>query len=134
MFKKKQPPPSDFQSRVQAYEAARKKGMVFQAEGTVGGILLKKRRSTRSGARFFALILVVALLFAMKAGLLSYVGPDIYRTRLTPFAASDAPHDQVIAYVMHIDPITLWLAKAFNDLTFQVQNLAGRYMPEPLQK
>ncbi len=134
MFKKKQPPPSNFQSRVQAYEAARKKGLVFQAKGTVGGVARRKRRAGQGGGRAFALVLVVGLLFVMKAGLLAYVGPDRYRTTLMPFVASDAPQDQVIAYVMHPDPITLWVAKAFTDVKFEIQRLASRYMPDPLPK
>lgn len=133
MFKKKQPPPTDFKSRVQAYEAARKKGMVFQAEGTVGGIPLRKRRRQRSGGRLSALILVVGLLFAMKAAVMTYVGPDTYRSKLIPYVASVAPQDQIIAYVMQPDPVTLWVAKLFIDVTFQVRTWVDRYMPEPLE-
>ncbi len=133
MFKKKQPPPSDFQSRVQAYELARKKGLVFQAEGTVGGIPLRKRRRDRASGRLFALILVVSVLFTMKAALLSYVGPDTYRTKMIRYTASDAPQDQIIAYVMHPDPVTLWVARLFTDVTFQAKILVERYTPEPLQ-
>lgn len=132
MFKKKQPPPTDFQSRVQAYEAARKKGLVFQAKDTIGGVSLRKRRSVRTGGRMFALILVVSVVFAMKAGLLAYVGQDTYRSRLIPYAASTAPQDRIIAYLMQPDPVTLWVAKLFTDVTFQAKILVQRYSPDPL--
>lgn len=133
MFQKKQPPPSDFQSRVQAYEAARKKGLVFQAKDTIGGVPLRKRRSMRRGGRMFALILVVSVLFAMKAGLLAYVGQDTYRSRLIPYIASTASQDRIIAYVMQPDPVSLWGAKLFNDITMEIKVLVDRYMPAPLR-
>jgi hypothetical protein len=133
MFKKKKPPPSDFQSRVQAYEAARKKGLAFQAEGTVGGVRVRKRRRAASGGRFFGLILVVGLLFTMKAALFSYIGPDSYRSKLAPYSASDAQYNQVIAYVMQPDPVTRWLAKLFSDVTFQAKVVVQRYAPQALR-
>lgn len=132
MFNKKQPPPSDFKSRVQAYEEARKKGLVFQAEGTLGGIPLRKRRRYRNGGRLFGLILVVGLLIAMKAGMFAYVGPENYRHKMMPYTTSTAPQDQIIAYVMQPDPATLWVAKLFTDVTFQVRILVNRYWPDPL--
>lgn len=132
MFKKKQPPPSDFQSRVQAYEAARKKGLVFQAEGTVGGVPLRKRRPARTGGRLFALLLLVAVIFSAKAGIYAYDGPEIYRSKLIHYTASTAPHDQIIAYVMQPDPVTRWVAKLFTDVTFQGKMLMDRYLPDHL--
>lgn len=132
MFKKKQPPPSDFQSRVQAYEAARKKGLVFQAEGTIGGVPLRKKRPLRTGGRMFALMLLVAVVFSGKAALYAYGGPELYRSKLIPYMASTATHDQIIAYVMHPDPVTLWVAKLFTDVAFQGKILLERYLLDAL--
>ena len=132
MTKKTQPPPTDFQSRVQAYEAARKEGLVFQAEGTIGGIPLRKRRRSPSGGRLFALILLVSAIFAMKAALLAYVGTDAYRSKLMQYSASEAQYNQVIAFVMHPDPVTVWMAQLFSDVTFQAKLLVSRYTPDPL--
>ncbi len=52
--------------------------------------------------------------------------------RIIPDRASEAPQDKIIAYVMHPDPVTLWVSKLFNDVTFQAKILVDRYMPEPL--
>lgn len=134
MFQKKPPAPKDFQSRVQAYEAARKKGLVFQAEGTLGGVPLRHKRPKRKSGRIFALILVLSILFAMKAALLAYVGPDTYRSKLAPYAASAAPQDRAIAYVMQTDAVTVWVAKLFAEVTFSVRKVVKAYTPEPLEE
>lgn len=119
-----QPVDPDFAARVAAYQAQRAKGLVFQADGTLGGIALKPRRAPRRNlpARLLGLVLMFGLVFAIKATVLQVMGVAAYNGNLARLTASTSVVDNAVAALLHLDPITL----TFSDAYVSAQRAAAR--------
>lgn len=101
----------DFYGRVARIERAHAMGLGFEAEGTLGRSAtfrsrVKKRPVLRSA------LFVLALLFGLKAAILTQLGEASYQERVLSLRQGDAL-DRVGAFVMQDDPVTVWLAHQF---------------------
>ncbi len=110
-----QPIDPDFAARVAAYQAQRDKGLVFQADGTLGGIVLRPRRSPHRNwiGRVLGLALMVSLVFAVKVSVLQVMGTSAYNSNLVRLTSSTSVIDQAVGKMLHLDPITLALDAQF---------------------
>ncbi len=108
---------NDFYTRVSRIEKSHSKGYGFEATGTVA----RKVRSSPYGriAKILKPLAVgLALAVALKGTIHYYVGAQTYESRVSALAAGDG-FDPVGAWMMHADPITLWVSA-------QLQVLAPR--------
>lgn len=105
---------NDFYSRVSRIEKSHAKGYGFEAAGTVTRAVQDK-----SGWRVMRLVkpLVFAAVIgiALKATIHSYIGAQMYESRVSALAAGDGI-DPVGAWLMHADPVTLWLSSQLQSL------------------
>lgn len=69
-------------------------------------------RPSRDGLRFpwRGLLLVLVLMMAFKAVLYAQIGPADYAQRVERLASGTLA-EQVGAFVLHADPVTLWVAE-----------------------
>lgn len=99
---------NDFYSRVSRIEKSHAKGYGFEAAGTVS-----RATKEQSGWRFLRLLKPLVFLavvgILLKATIHSYVGAQIYESRVSALAAGEGI-DPVGAWIMHADPATLWLS------------------------
>lgn len=99
---------NDFYSRVSRIEKSHAKGYGFEAAGTVS-----RKSAGRGAGRLLKLakpvLLVVAMGVGVKAVIHYFVGAQTYESRVSALAAGDG-FDPVGAWLMHADPVTLWLS------------------------
>lgn len=99
---------NDFYSRVSRIEKSHAKGYGFEAAGTLG-----RKGASRSGARLLKLVKPLVLALAVGIGIKGvihyYVGAQTYESRVSALAAGDG-FDPVGAWLMHADPVTLWVS------------------------
>ena len=99
---------NEFYSRVSRIEKSHAKGYGFEAAGTLG-----RRAPSRTGARMLKLMkpLVLALLVGvlLKATIHYYIGAQTYESRVSALAAGQGI-DPVGAWLMHADPVTLYVS------------------------
>ncbi|MFC2970280.1 hypothetical protein [Acidimangrovimonas pyrenivorans] len=100
---------ADFHGRLRRIDKIRRKGGGFEAEGTLG-----RSHFAQSSRRRFPIlgpILVVALaVTGLKAVIHARIGSDLYAARVTELQAG-AGIDKAGAFIMHPDPITLYLSR-----------------------
>jgi hypothetical protein len=78
------------------------------------GILVPRAaRRPRRGLPLRGLIMTVAVFLLFKGFLLAQLGPITYDSRLAKLADSGTP-EQVAAWVMYADPVTVWIADQFS--------------------
>lgn len=99
---------NEFYSRVSRIEKAHAKGYGFEARGTVG-----RRTGAKSGSRgvkiLKPIVLALALGFGLKATIHYYIGAQTYESRVSALAAGQG-FDPIGAWLMHADPVTLYLS------------------------
>jgi hypothetical protein len=99
---------NDFYSRVSRIEKSHAKGYGFEATGTVS-----RKAQTRSGWRILKiakpLVVALALGIGLKGTIYYYVGAQTYQSRVSALAAGEGI-DAVGAWLMHADPLTLWVS------------------------
>jgi hypothetical protein len=99
---------NDFYNRVSRIEKSHAKGYGFEAAGTVG----RKASSRGRGLSFkFVKPLVVALVLGigLKSMIHYYIGTQTYENRVSALAAGTGV-DPVGAWLMHADPVTVWIS------------------------
>ncbi len=99
---------NDFYNRVSRIEKSHAKGYGFEAAGTVG------RRSSSLGRGLglkFVKPLVIAMVLGagLKGMIHYYIGAQTYESRVSALAAGIG-FDPVGAWLMHADPVTLWIS------------------------
>ena len=96
---------ADFQGRLRRIDKIRRKGGGFEADGTLG-----RSHFAHSSRRRFPIlgpVLVVALaITGLKAVIHARIGTDLYSARVAELQSGQGI-DQVGAYIMHPDPVTL---------------------------
>lgn len=99
---------NDFYSRVSRIEKSHAKGYGFEAAGTVS-----RKSAGRGAGRLLKLAKPLLLVLAMGVGVKGvihyFVGAQTYENRVSALAAGDG-FDPVGAWLMHADPVTLWLS------------------------
>ena len=99
---------NDFYSRVSRIEKSHAKGYGFEAAGTVG-----RKGSNRTGSRILKLAKPLVLALAVGVGIKGvihyFVGAQTYESRVSALAAGQG-FDPVGAWLMHADPVTLWVS------------------------
>lgn len=100
----------DFANRVAQYQQNRAKGLVFQAEGTYGGVALKPPARAQRPWRLPRLALTFGLFFVIKASVFHLSGVAGYTGKLAGMSASVAVLDQVVATVLYPDPVSIAIA------------------------
>jgi hypothetical protein len=99
---------NDFYTRVSRIEKSHAKGYGFEANGTLG-----RRSSIRRGPRLMKLLKPLALALVVGLGLKGvihyYIGAQTYESRVSTLAAG-VGFDPVGAWMMHADPVTLWVS------------------------
>lgn len=99
---------NEFYSRVSRIEKSHAKGYGFEAAGTLG-----RKASTKRSSRALKLVKPVVIALVLGIGLKSvihyYVGAQTYESRVSALAAG-AGFDPVGAWLMHADPVTLWVS------------------------
>ena len=105
---------NDFYSRVSRIEKAHARGYGFEARGTV-----RRRPQGRLGQRSLRFLkpLAVALILgvSLKAMIHYYIGAQTYESRVSALAVGDG-FDPVGAWIMHADPVTLFLSAQLQSL------------------
>ncbi len=105
---------NDFYNRVSRIEKSHAKGYGFEAAGTV-----RRRSSNRSGMRSLKFVkpLVMALVLGagMKGMIHYYIGTNTYESRVSALAAGTG-FDPLGAWLMHADPVTLWISDQMQTL------------------
>lgn len=99
----------DFHGRLARIERMHRRGYGFEAPGTIGRSRYP-RRARRAGPLLRPLILVAAVVLAVKAVILSQVGAVDYNDRLARVSDSSVV-ERTAAFVMQIDPLTAWLGE-----------------------
>ena len=96
------------QSRVSRIEKSHAKGYGFEAAGTVG-----RKGASRTGSRLLKLAKPLVLALAVGVGIKGvihyFVGAQTYESRVSALAAGQG-FDPVGAWLMHADPVTLWVS------------------------
>lgn len=99
---------NDFYSRVSRIEKSHAKGYGFEAAGTVG-----RKGQSRTGSRILKLAKPLVLALAVGVGIKGvihyFVGAQTYESRVSALAAGQG-FDPVGAWLMHADPVTLWVS------------------------
>jgi len=99
---------NDFYTRVSRIEKSHAKGYGFEATGTV-----RRRAPSRAGARVMKILKPVVFALALAVGLKGtihyYVGAQTYESRVSALAAGQG-FDPIGAWMMHADPITMWVS------------------------
>lgn len=105
----------DFAARVAQYERNRQSGLVFQAEGTLGGQVAKPQRPKRR-RRWVASLICAALMFVLiKASVLHIVGISSYNSSLARLTASRSVIDRAAGFVLQPDAATIQIAQVLNN-------------------
>ena len=99
---------NEFYSRVTRIEKAHAKGYGFEAAGTVG-----RKSAGQNGRRFLKvakpMVMALALGLCLKGVIHYYVGAQTYESRVSALAAGQG-FDPVGGWLMHADPVTLWVS------------------------
>jgi hypothetical protein len=105
---------NEFYSRVSRIEKAHAKGYGFEAAGTVG-----RKVPGRHGRRLLKIakpvVMALALGLCLKGVIHYYVGAQTYESRVSALAAGEG-FDPVGAWLMHADPVTLWVSGKIQSL------------------
>lgn len=99
---------NDFYSRVNRIEKSHAKGYGFEAAGTVSHAAQPKSRR-RALKLIKTLAFAMALGIGLKGTIHYYVGAQTYESRVSALAAGEGI-DPVGAWIMHADPLTLWVS------------------------
>lgn len=98
---------NDFYNRVSRIEKSHAKGYGFEAAGTVGR---KGNGRGRVWLKFVKPLAVATVLgLGLKGMIHYYVGTQTYENRVSSLAAGSG-FDPVGAWLMHADPVTLWVS------------------------
>jgi hypothetical protein len=105
---------NEFYSRVSRIEKSHAKGYGFEAAGTVG-----RKVPSKAGSRLAKLLkpVLFALLlgFGLKGMIHYYIGAQTYESRVSALAAGQG-FDPVGAWLMHADPVTLYVSSQLQAL------------------
>lgn len=103
---------NDFRSRVARVERAHRRGRGFEAPGTLGRprYVVQRRRSWLR-----PVLLIVCAILLFKAALFLQIGPVDYNERVARLRAGSQV-EQIGAYALQADGITVWLANFMGDL------------------
>lgn len=106
----------NFYGRLDRIEHIHEAGGGFEASGTLGMSYynsIKRRR--RPLGWLFPVVLVMASIVAVKSGVLARIGADAYAERVATLASGDTA-DQMGAYVLQADPLTIYVADLLRGL------------------
>ncbi len=81
------------------------------------GLIVAKPASDAWQIPWRGLLLVLVAMMGFKALLHAQIGAEAYNGRVAALSVGTLP-EQIGAYVMHADPITLWLSQRFEGVTF----------------
>jgi hypothetical protein len=99
---------NDFYSRVSRIEKSHAKGYGFEAAGTVS-----RKAPSRLGSGLLKLVkpvlFVLLIGVSLKATIHYFIGAQTYETRVSALAVGEG-FDPVGAWLMHADPVTLFLS------------------------
>ncbi len=105
---------NDFYNRVSRIEKSHAKGYGFEAAGTVG-----RKAKSQVGLRSLKVVKPLLMALVLGAGLKGmihyYVGTNTYESRVSALAAGSG-FDPVGAWLMHADPVTLWISGQMQSL------------------
>ena len=105
---------NDFYSRVSRIEKAHARGYGFEARGTVSR--RSQSRMGQRGLRFLKpLLLALVLGVSLKGMIHYYIGAQTYESRVSALAAGEG-FDPVGAWLMHADPVTLFVSSQMQAL------------------
>lgn len=105
---------NDFYARVSRIEKSHAKGYGYKAAGT-GSRKAPSRYRARAMKILKPLVLALALAVGLKGTIHYYVGAQTYESRVSALAAGQG-FDPIGAWMMHADPITLWISAQLQTL------------------
>lgn len=73
------------------------------------GLIVARPESSRLRFPWRVLLLLLVAVIGFKAALLAVIGPEEYAERLARLSNGTAA-ERMSAYVLHADPVTVWLA------------------------
>ena len=115
----------DFAARVAQYESNRESGLVFQAEGTVGGVVPISQPSKRRIRWIPALVFAGLMFVILKASALHIMGISSYNSSLARLTASSAPVDRALGYILRPDAASIQIAMVFNKVQHRMLREMG---------
>ncbi len=98
---------TEFSQRIARYEKNRKKGLVFQANGTVGGHLAKPQRSAHRSGVFRHILRLAVMLMAIKIGVYHVAGAAAYNQFVGKAAMTAGNAGHAATMVLKPDAVTL---------------------------
>lgn len=98
----------DFAGRLQRVHRIHRKGGGFEAAGTLGKSTMAAKPARRSYLR--GALLVAGAFILIKALLLAQIGAASYSARVDALKDGGSTVEQIGAYVMQADPVTVWVA------------------------
>lgn len=108
----------NFYGRLGRIERIHDAGGGFEADGTLGMSYYKaRRRPLRRAGVLGPLVLVVMTIVAIKAAVLASIGDERYEERVAALRAG-TPVEQVGAYVLQADPLTVSMAGQIRKLIY----------------
>lgn len=99
---------NEFLGRVERVERMHRRGLGFEAPGTLGRSAYREQTRRTSLTRPLFVFLAVGLI--LKAALLIQIGESDYKTKVDRLRAGDSL-ERIGAYVMQADPMTVWIAQ-----------------------
>ena len=115
----------DFAARVAQYERNRESGLVFQAEGTVGGVVPISQPSKRRIRWIPALVFAGLMFVILKASALHIMGISSYNSSLARLTASSAPVDRALGDILRPDAASIQIAMVFNKVQHRMLREMG---------
>ena len=108
----------NFHGRIGRIERIHNAGGGFEAEGALGMSFYKaRRRTSRRFGLLGPLALIMITVVGIKATVHASLGAELYEERIVALRAGTAA-DQVGAYVLQADPITVAIAERIRTLLY----------------
>ncbi len=101
----------DFEARKAAYEANRRRGMAFAAEGTVGGKAVRARGPAWRPKLFRRFLRIFVILAIMKVCLYHAAQTAGYNPSNSVILDSSNVLHRVAEYVLYPDPVSVWASQ-----------------------
>lgn len=99
-----------FNKRLKRIDRIHRRGGGFEADGTLGQSFYTRRQRRRSRRGLRAMLYMAGVVFGAKALLIADLGTSEYLQRVSNLEAGSTA-EQIGAFFMQADPITLWLAQ-----------------------
>lgn len=98
---------ADFSTRVERYQRNHKKGLVFQAEGTLGGMKAKRPRSAWRGGGLRWMLRVISVAILVKVGLFHIAKTVGYTPTHQIITDGRSLVAQMMVFALYPDPVSL---------------------------